>query len=408
MTIPHDLQCEIYQIIEHAEPERFSELLAFLVSTAAQLTRPEREALIRLDTSREENAYTRKLLQKYQISKPILLQWQQEAKRDALEEQRLQGSQSSTSSVESGSVYRPSQSSSSQSSDTAQARQPRSQTGTAKWQHTITPIEGEQIRRVIRLKQTNRTDQQCNQEMRDVEHDLRTPGPGTSVDDWPRLWGLMAAGWPTMAPVPFPHTQSRVDEWVAAAHHQPEALLQLLQQFGYSDNLLETLPAEVFEAWTAGWRKECIYGKLVMLRSRTVDRSTQIWLDDWIDKLRRPPPIKLSPLIDNDDDWSRLRTSEYGGEAILRLCDIRNKGKLATHLVCASLYETELQALLGLEAAAEARPLPQLERHLTALKSVPQYNTAYLIDRKAANWQAVARFFSSMLARGDEEWENRQ
>ncbi|KAE8993444.1 hypothetical protein PR003_g22063 [Phytophthora rubi] len=212
--------------------------------------------------------------------------------------------------------------------------------------------------------------------------------------------------WPTTAPVPFPRLQSKEDEWVAAAHHKPDELLQLLQQFAYPSNLVETLPGKVLEAWTAGWRKECLHGRLVELRSRTVDRQTQRWLDKWMAKLRRPPPINLSPLIDNNDDWSRLRVSDYGKDRILNLCDINNKGEMATHLVCSSLYELELQALLGPDEAAAAGPLPRLERHLAALKSVPRYNEAYLADRKAANWQAVAHFFASMIERGGDERDN--
>ncbi|ETI51453.1 hypothetical protein F443_05181, partial [Phytophthora nicotianae P1569] len=64
LTISHDLKCEIHLILEHADPSRYSELLAFLVNTAPQLSLPEREQLRSMDLSAEHSADVTALLQK--------------------------------------------------------------------------------------------------------------------------------------------------------------------------------------------------------------------------------------------------------------------------------------------------------------------------------------------------------
>lgn len=49
LPIPHELQCEIHIILEQAEPQRYEELLAFLVNTASQLSQPQREQILAID-----------------------------------------------------------------------------------------------------------------------------------------------------------------------------------------------------------------------------------------------------------------------------------------------------------------------------------------------------------------------
>lgn len=75
LSIPHDLKCEIHEILQQAAPDRHAELLTFLVNTASQLTFAEREMLVQANLSNEHNSATRQLLQKYQIARAVLQQW---------------------------------------------------------------------------------------------------------------------------------------------------------------------------------------------------------------------------------------------------------------------------------------------------------------------------------------------
>jgi hypothetical protein len=59
MTIPHELQCEISLILDHAQPARYAELLAFLFNTASQLSQSAREELLQLNMNDTATEYRR-------------------------------------------------------------------------------------------------------------------------------------------------------------------------------------------------------------------------------------------------------------------------------------------------------------------------------------------------------------
>jgi hypothetical protein len=82
MTIPHDLKCEINLILMQAEPDRFVELLTFIVNTASRLSTEETDRLLQMNLEEEADGEVTALLQKYQISRTILAQWQSWVEQD--------------------------------------------------------------------------------------------------------------------------------------------------------------------------------------------------------------------------------------------------------------------------------------------------------------------------------------
>ena len=93
MTIPHDLQCEIHLILETAAPERYAELIAFLVNTAFQLSIGERHKLLQMNLRDVDAQPVRLTMQRYQISWPILDQWKLKIARSPSAEDLQSGSQ---------------------------------------------------------------------------------------------------------------------------------------------------------------------------------------------------------------------------------------------------------------------------------------------------------------------------
>lgn len=95
------------------------------------------------------------MMQRYQISKVVLGQWQQTIRREQHKEAARRSNEEEEASPDSDPSYCPSSASSLQTlqDDTvSRTRQLRSQGAQQKRQHTITPIEGEEIRRYIRSK----------------------------------------------------------------------------------------------------------------------------------------------------------------------------------------------------------------------------------------------------------------
>ncbi|CAH0485253.1 unnamed protein product [Peronospora farinosa] len=146
---------------------------------------------------------------------------------------------------------------------------------------------------------------------------------------WQDMWQSWSETWHSASGVQFPTLDSSNEQWRRAVLAEPIKLMQLLQHFPFQHNLLNALSDEVLIAWTAAWRQDCMYQGLMEYRNRTTDHPTQVWLDDW--KARTTSlsgSALLAPLIDNRDDWDKLRERGYGSDDLLRRCDVAKKAVL--------------------------------------------------------------------------------
>lgn len=303
---------------------------------------------------------------------------------------------------QSESDYEPSQSSSpsdSQGTVSAFTGKLRSRQTNQQYQpktsHTLTPIEGEMIRRVM------------GSQSGAVQAVKATSAPSGRVDGrslvmqqedrtrWPELWRQLNPIWPLTAKTALPLANSATEAWVDTAQKEPIWILRIVQRFTYPEELLMKLSAKVFEAWTAVWRTECLYGRLVALRSETLDLSTRKWLEGRNAKLTRQPQGNLPPLIDNRDDWQGMRARNYGEDEILEQCDVSNKFRFAQHTICALLNGKELKAPTGLEQKCDNGAQTRLASHLLALKTVEEYGEAYQKLPHTVDWRSVATYFNS-------------
>ncbi|KAE8915452.1 hypothetical protein PF003_g616 [Phytophthora fragariae] len=406
MSIPHDLKCEIHLILERADPTRYAELLVFLVNTASQLSLGEREQLLRMNLEADKDDDVRIMMQRYQISKVVLGQWQQTIRREQHKEAERRSNEEEEASPDSDPSYCPPSASSLQTlqEDTVSTtRQLRSQGVQQKRQHTITPIEGEEIRRYMRSKTAHQPDATAVEPMQDDWHASVPTEQKLTRAEWKQLWINQRSVWPATARVPFPQPSRTADEWIETARAEPTNLLLAVQRFPFPDEVLAQLNDQIMEAWTAAWRRDCLHGSLVTYSSRVTDKQTLKWLNKWKEKFIRPPPHNLSPLIDSSEDWNKLRGRQYGEDEVLELCDTGNKRVLAQHLLCALIYDKEIRALTNQEEMSENGALTRLNRHLLALTTVEGYSVAYLTTSNSVDWFAIARYFSTVLEHGPPE-----
>ena len=145
-------------------------------------------------------------------------------------------------------------------------------------------------------------------------------------------------------------------------------ILTLVRRFPHQSQLLQMLRDDTLVAWYAVWRQEFMYDRLVAYRDRTSDPATTSWLDDWKRRTSRQlARSSLAPLIDNLDDWRRLRTNGYGGDDLLRRCDVKHKEQLARHILCVSPYSAEIRSVTGTDDAKDTGIASQLRRHFAGL-----------------------------------------
>ncbi|EEY64348.1 uncharacterized protein PITG_02926 [Phytophthora infestans T30-4] len=193
----------------------------------------------------------------------------------------------------------------------------------------------------------------------------------------------MRSVWPSTAKSPYPLEQSTEEEWIHTAREEPTMLLHMVQRFPFPEELMASLSDKTLMEWTAQWRRDCVQARLIAYRSRSEDRGTLRWLDDWKARFARAPPNNLAPLVDSSEDWIKLRSRSYGKDEILKLCDVGNKRRLAQHILCALIYEKEIRALTGREKESEIGALTRLQ--------------PYSAETNSVDWYALARYFSKAI-----------
>ena len=71
-------------------------------------------------------------------------------------------------------------------------------------------------------------------------------------------------------------------------------------------------------------------------------------------------------LGDNVDSWKKMRFYHYGNDELLRLCDPGRRVKFSHHMLCAHLYQVEIEELLSVtEIGASSRTV--MEAHIQLL-----------------------------------------
>ncbi|KAE8879237.1 hypothetical protein PF001_g27751 [Phytophthora fragariae] len=261
-------------------------------------------------------------------------------------------------------------------------------------------MEGEAIRQHMRAKLEQGVTVDGAEPMQDAWQPEYQKEVKMTRDEWQNLWSSQSSLWPESAKAAFPLAGSSEENWTKAASMEPVQLIKAVKRFPFPEEVLAMLSGKIMEKWTAAWRRDCLHGSLLALRSRMEDKRICRWLDDWNEKFGRRPPDNLPPLVDSREDWNKLRSLEYGGDETLRLCEVENKRSLAGHIICALVYGKEISVITGQEQSQETGVLSRLARHLNALRSNENYKSAFENDSNSAEWMAIARFYSSAFQQG--------
>ena len=212
------------------------------------------------------------------------------------------------------------------------------------------------------------------------------------------MWQDLESEWPRTALTRFPTVGSSNSNWNKVAQMEPRRLLTLVRRFPSKCQLLQVLSDATLVAWSAVWRQECMYDRLGAYRDRTSDHVTKSWLDGWKERTSRQiARSSLSPLIDSSDDWRRLKDSKYGGDDLLRRCDLPHKVQLARHILCVLLYNAEIKSITGKEAAHDTGIASQLQRHFAGLKDMPAYRSAFTEMVTKDDWSILDTFFEHSI-----------
>lgn len=193
------------------------------------------------------------LLQLYQLPVESLRQWQRAAVEAAQEERLISAEDDSEMNDDADAAYVPSSLSSTasfQRSMAATLRMTRSHASTQKRPHSITPIEGEPIRLLMRAIRTALKEKDDLAPMQDVVSLEQTQEQSVTRDAWPELWQILGSTWPITAKTAFPRDTSSAAQWSEAAKGEPVRLMRLLHQFPYPNELLAAIDEPVLESWT--------------------------------------------------------------------------------------------------------------------------------------------------------------
>ena len=164
--------------------------------------------------------------------------------------------------------------------------------------------------------------------------DIENPAGRIDRDDWSGLWLFLIPKWPPSAVTDCPRVGSMIAEWVQTAQQDPIALLHHLRRFVFPCELLESIDVQVLVHLAARWRHDNLLSELHSFRNKVTSAPLQDWLGCWIDRAKSTSARSgLSPLIDNGDEWHKLRELKYAEDDILNLCDPCRKVRYSQNLL---------------------------------------------------------------------------
>ena len=111
----------------------------------------------------------------------------------------------------------------------------------------------------------------------------------------------------------------------------------------------------------------------------------------------------LPPVIDNGDDWRRMRDPKHKGDDIIKLCDPRNKVRFSHHFLCSFIFDQEIEALTDAHSEGSSES-GKIRRHLQLLRVNSVYNSFfYPGEGQPFDWNPIEFFFASSITPSDEQ-----
>ncbi|KAF1313221.1 hypothetical protein FI667_g17582, partial [Globisporangium splendens] len=197
--------------------------------------------------------------------------------------------------------------------------------------------------------------------------------------------------WKQETKCPFPLLSSNRDVWTQAALNEWERILAMLKTSPGPHHVLDHLSGPTLVDLTQVLREQVIEEGLKRLSYRTDQAETRGWITGWFDRIATATTKQQqAALLNSKEDWLTLGKIKHGGFEVLRLCHPTQLEKLSRCIVCAAVYEEELQAFRSSDAEDPDNLYEAIEDFCAMLKQTRELKAAFKGGEELSEWSALS------------------
>jgi hypothetical protein len=204
-------------------------------------------------------------------------------------------------------------------------------------------------------------------------------------------WEGFQEQWKQETKCPFPLLSSNHDVWTQAALIEWERILAMLKTSPGPHHVLNHLRGQTLVDLTQVLREQVIEEGLKRLALRTDQADTREWITGWFDRIATATTKQQrAALLNSKEDWSKLGKMKYRGLEVLRLCHPTQQEKLSRYIICAVVYEEELQTFRSRDAEIPDSMYEAIEDFCAMMKQTRELKAAFKSGEELSEWSALS------------------
>jgi|UniRef100_K3WC40 hypothetical protein len=123
---------------------------------------------------------------------------------------------------------------------------------------------------------------------------------------------------------------------------------------------------------------------------------------DWFKRIATAEkPLQRAVILNTKEDWQHLKRMKYGGIDILCLSHPSQREKLSYYIVCALVYEEEIQIFKNHEAKTSEAAAEVVEMLISTVKQSKEFKAAFKNVEELGEWSALPILMSQLSTRVD-------
>uniref|UniRef100_K3WY18 Uncharacterized protein n=1 Tax=Globisporangium ultimum (strain ATCC 200006 / CBS 805.95 / DAOM BR144) TaxID=431595 RepID=K3WY18_GLOUD len=156
-------------------------------------------------------------------------------------------------------------------------------------------------------------------------------------------------------------------------------------------HVLNHLRGQTLVDLTQVLREQVIEEGLKRLALRTDQADTREWITGWFDRIATATTKQQrAALLNSKEDWSKLGKMKYRGLEVLRLCHPTQQEKLSRYIICAVVYEEELQTFRSRDAEIPDSMYEAIEDFCEMMKQTRELKAAFKSGEELSEWSALS------------------
>lgn len=215
-------------------------------------------------------------------------------------------------------------------------------------------------------------------------------------------WESYQPEWNQEPTCSFPTLSARPEVWSKAAVCEWERIFEMLRASPGPHYILNHLRVPILVDLTQALREQVIEAGLHRLSLSSEEAETKLWVMDWFARINSAQtPLQRAAILNSKENWQHLRKMKYGGIDTLRLSQPSQREKLSYYIICALVYEEEIQLLNTDEAKSPKTAAEGVEMLISTVKQSKELKVAFKKVEELGEWSGLSILMSQLSAKVD-------